>query len=76
MRCTKEGCSGVMYRFRPRHLVQACYRTDTDVLMELVESRWKHVGLMCGSCGFMEFYTENPDEVFAYDEHFFERTEP
>lgn len=32
--------------------------------------------MVCGSCGYMEFYTENPGGLFSYDERFFERTEP
>ena len=75
MKCPKDNCGGAMYRFRPKHLVEACYRTDTGVLMDLRESQWRQIGLVCGSCGYMEFYTENPAEVFAYDERFFERTE-
>lgn len=76
MICPKEGCGGTLYRFRPKHLVEACYRSHTDVLMELRESQWKQIGFLCGSCGYMEFYTENPEELFSLDERFFESTEP
>lgn len=76
MKCPKAGCSGVMYRFRPKHHVSACHRAVTGVQLELTERKWKQVGFMCGVCGFMEFYAEGPEKVVLREADFFERTEP
>ena len=76
MKCPKQGCDGIMYRFRPEHHVAACHRTATGVLLKLSDRKWKQVGLMCGTCGYMEFYVEAPDEAVTGEGEFFERTEP
>jgi len=76
MRCPKEVCGGSMYRFRPRHLVSACHRADTGVLLELGERRWKQLGFMCERCGYMEFYVEEPAKALQELGEFFTRTEP
>ncbi len=76
MNCPKEGCGGPLYRFRPKHLVTACHRADTGVLLELSEHQWKQVGLLCARCGYMEFYAEEPTEVLEAPEGFFDSTEP
>jgi hypothetical protein len=57
-------------------LVTACYRSTTGVLMELGERRWKQVGLMCDTCGHMEFYTQDPQKILRERSGYFERTEP
>jgi len=64
-----------MYRFRPKHLVAAWYRTGTDVLIQLDEPGWRQVGLMCGHCGYMEFYAQEPQKALSSGEQFFECTE-
>ena len=76
MKCPKAGCSGAMFRFRPKHLVTACHRADTGVLVELNEREWKQVGFMCGQCGYMEFYAEDPKEALREPGDFFDSTEP
>lgn len=76
MKCPKPGCDGAMYRFRPKHLVAACYRAGTDVLIRFDEPGWAQVGLMCGTCGYMEFYAQDPRATLAQGEHLFELTEP
>jgi predicted nucleic-acid-binding Zn-ribbon protein len=76
MKCPKKDCDGAMHRFRPKHLVIACHRADTGVLLELNERQWKQVGLMCGTCGYMEFYAEEPAEALQNPGGFFDSTEP
>lgn len=76
MKCPKPGCGGSMYRFRPEHLVAACYHADTGVLMELRESRWEQVGLLCEHCGCMEFYCQNSKELIRQHGDYFRSTEP
>jgi len=44
--------------------------------MELGERRWKQVGLMCDTCGHMEFYTQDPQKILRERSGYFERTEP
>jgi len=46
------------------------------VLLELSERQWKQVGLMCSTCGYMEFYAEEPTEALREPGEFFDRTEP
>lgn len=76
MKCPKHTCNGTMYRFRPKHLVAACYRADTGVLLELQERQWKQIGFMCDQCGYMEFYAEEPANVLLEPGGFFDSTEP
>jgi len=76
MLCPKAGCGGTMYRFRPKHLVAACHRADTGVMIELQERQWKQAGFMCGKCGYMEFYAEEPQAALKEPGGFFDRTEP
>lgn len=76
MKRPKPGCGGTMCRFRPKHLVAACHRADTGVMLELTEREWKQVGLMCSCCGYMEFYAENPEEALKEPGDFFDNTEP
>ncbi len=75
MKCPKDGCDGSMYRFYPKHHVTACRRALTNVVLELGEAQWKQVGLLCDTCGYMEFYTEDPPRVLI-ERHYFEDTEP
>lgn len=76
MKCPKEACAGTMYRFRPEGLVAAHYYAATGAHMEMGESRWKQIGFMCGTCRYMEFYTQNPQRVLGEPDHYFEHTEP
>lgn len=76
MKCPKPGCNGVMYRFRPKHLVSAHYCAPTGTDMELKGSEWGQIGLMCDCCGYMEFYCEDPGRILRIPEGYFERTEP
>lgn len=76
MKCAKSGRGGAMHRFRPKHLVGACFRTGSDVLIQLDEPGWKQIGLMCGTCGYKEFYAQEPQEALACGEEFLECTEP
>lgn len=75
MKCPKAGCGGALYRFRPKHLVAACRRAETGQLMELSDRQWQQVGLMCGTCGYMEFYAQEPAEVLKEPGCYFESTE-
>ena len=76
MKCPKGGCDGMLYRFRPKHLVAACHRADTGVVLELGDRNWKQVGFMCGDCGYMEFYAEEPQKVLEDPVDYFDPTEP
>ncbi len=76
MKCPKNGCDGTIYRFRPSHFVAAWCRAFTGVTLELTESQWKQIGLMCGTCDYMDFYTQDPQSVLRRTEGYFERTEP
>lgn len=76
MRCSKPGCEGIMYRFLPKHLVTACYHADTEVLLEVDKSQWKQVGLVCDTCGCLEFYASNPQALLEENAEYFEATEP
>jgi len=76
MKCPKHGCNGTMHRFQPKHLVAACHRAATGVLLELQERQWKQVGFMCGQCGYMEFYAQEPGKALHDPGEFFDSTEP
>lgn len=75
MKCPKHGCRGSMYRFYPKHLVTACSRALTNVVSEFGDVQWRQIGLLCDTCGYMEFYTEDPPRVLL-ERHYFEDTEP
>jgi hypothetical protein len=74
--CPKKGCSGTIYRFRPKHHVTACCRAGSGIVLELEERLWIQAGLICDQCGYMEFYTQNPEQVLGHPGRFFESTEP
>ncbi len=76
MKCPKEHCGGTMYRFRPHHLVETWAKACTGVTLELREGEWKQVGMMCDTCGYMEFYTQDPQHVLRLPTGYFESTEP
>ena len=76
MKCPKSGCGGIMRRFTPKHLVTACHRADTGVLLELRERVWKQVGFMCDRCGYLEFYAQDPSQVLQDPAGYFDSTEP
>ncbi len=76
MKCPKEGCEGAMYSFQPHDLVTAICKTFTGVKTQLQESEWKQLGFMCGTCGHMEFYTQDPGKVLHMFSEYFENTEP
>jgi predicted nucleic-acid-binding Zn-ribbon protein len=44
--------------------------------LELEERLWIQAGLLCDQCGYMEFYTQNPEQVLRHPGNFFESTEP
>ena len=65
-----------MYRFKPHGLAAALYQTSTGVQTRLEESEWKQLGFMCASCGYMEFFAQNPERVIRCFPDYFESTEP
>lgn len=76
MKCPKPGCTGVMYRFEPRHLVAPHYSAASGAELELRGAMFRQIGLMCDCCGYLEFYCSNPRECLEEPGQFFERTEP
>ena len=76
MICPQEHCDGTLYRFQPGNLVEARYEAPTGVTLVAHENDWRQIGLMCGTCGYMEFFTQNPQEVLNEWPDFFESTEP
>ena len=45
------------------------------MLIELVEAKWRQIGFICGSCGYLEFYVEEPEILIKESSAFFESTE-